>query len=163
GCHPRAASTLTRSCASSGTTRPRSRGCARTAPSRYGRRRLVCWRPMAPETSPDVQIVDAAGVTIAVITGACGGAELESLLEADVRIAGDTATFSSVGVRDPIRCARRLTRLLAEARAKEIMLGGRTASAGAALRLGLVTRVVPTPAIADAVRALCDELRALPP
>ena len=118
---------------------------------------------MASETSPDVQIVDAVGVTIAVVIGACAGAELESILEADLRIAGDAATFSSEGVRDPIRCAGRLTRLLGEARAKEIMLGGRTASAADALRLGLVTRVMPAPAITDAVRALCDGLRALPP
>ena len=118
---------------------------------------------MAPETSPNVRIIDAAGVTIALVTGACAGAELESILEADLRIAGDTATFSCARVRDPIRCAGHLTRLLGEARAKEIMLGGRTASAADALRLGLVTRVVSTPAIAETARVLEDALRVLPP
>jgi enoyl-CoA hydratase/carnithine racemase len=118
---------------------------------------------MTPETSPAVRIAEAAGMMIAAVTGACAGAEFESVIDADLRMAGDGATFSSTGVRDPVACARRLTRLLGEARAKEIMLGGRTVSAADALRLGLVTRIVPSPAIADAVRALEDGLRTLPP
>jgi enoyl-CoA hydratase/carnithine racemase len=118
---------------------------------------------MTPETSPDVWMVEAAAITLAVVTGACAGTEFESVIDADVRIAGDGATFSSVGVRDPVGCARRLTRLLGEARAKELMLGGRTVSAANGLRLGLVTRVVPAPEIGEAVRTLEAGLRALPP
>src|SRR5262245_32368824 len=118
---------------------------------------------MTPEQSSDVRLIDAAAIKIAVATGACAGAAFESVIDADLRIAADAATFSSAGVRDPLGCARRLTRLLGEARAKEIMLGERTFSAVEALRLGLVTRVLPSPAIADAVRALEDALRALPP
>jgi 2-(1,2-epoxy-1,2-dihydrophenyl)acetyl-CoA isomerase len=118
---------------------------------------------MTPENPPDARMVEAAAITVAVVTGACAGAEFESVIDADVRIAGDGATFSSAGVRDPVGCARRLTRLLGEARAKELMLGGRTVSAADGLRLGLVTRVVPTPEIGEAVRALEAGLRALPP
>jgi len=118
---------------------------------------------MTPEKSPDVRMVAAATITVAVVTGACAGADFESVIDADVRIAAGGATFSPAGVRDPVGCARRLTRLLGEARAKEIMLGGRTVSAADALRLGLVTRVVPAPEIGEAVSALEAGLRALPP
>lgn len=118
---------------------------------------------MTPEHSWDVRLIEAAEIEVAVVTGACTGAAFESVIDADLRLAGDAATFSCAGVRDPIGCARRLTRLLGEARAKEIMLGERTFGAADALRLGLVTRVVPSSAIADAVRSLEDGLRALPP
>jgi len=110
-----------------------------------------------------VRIAEAAGISVAVVAGACAGADFERALEADLRVAGDGATLSCVGVGDPVACARRLTRLLGEARAKEIILGGRTLSAAEALRLGLVTRVVPAATLDDAARALEDRLRALPP
>jgi len=118
---------------------------------------------MTSDKSTGVRMVQAAAITVAVVTGTCAGDEFESVIDADLRIAADGATFSSAGVRDPIGCARRLTRLLGEARAKELMLGGRTVSAGDGLRLGLVTRVVPAPEIDEVVRALEDGLRALPP
>ena len=118
---------------------------------------------MTPAGVVGVRLVEAAGITGAVVTGSCTGADFESALGADLRIAGADATFSSADVADPIACARRLTRLLGEARAKEIMLGGRTLSAVDALRLGLVTRVVPAAHIGEAVRTLEDGLRALPP
>jgi enoyl-CoA hydratase len=110
-----------------------------------------------------MQIVEGAGITVAVVTGACTGADFESALGADLRIAGADATFSSADVGDPVACARRLTQLLGEARAKEIVLGGRTVSAADALRLGLVTRVVPAAQLGEAARALAQGLRALPP
>ena len=57
----------------------------------------------------------------------------------------------------------RLARLLGEARAKELILAGRTVDAANALRLGLVTRVVPGTALGDTAMALAEQLRALPP
>lgn len=107
--------------------------------------------------------LESAGVVIAVIDGPCAGAELERALEADIRVAADSATFSADGVTDAAACGRRLARLLGEARAKEIVLGMRTFDAAAALRLGLVTRVVPATALAETARTLCETLAALPP
>jgi enoyl-CoA hydratase/carnithine racemase len=107
--------------------------------------------------------VEAAGITVALVAGACTGTDFERLLEADLRIAGDGARFSPVGVRDPLACAVRLTRLLGEARAKELMLAARTVDAAAARRLGLVTRVVPGAALGETARALVAELQGLPP
>jgi enoyl-CoA hydratase/carnithine racemase len=107
--------------------------------------------------------ITSAGVVIAVIDGACAGADLERALDADIRVAADSATFSADGMVDIAACSRRLARLLGEARAKEIVLGMRPFDAANALRLGLVTRVVPAAALAETARALADTLAALPP
>ena len=110
-----------------------------------------------------MEIVEAAGINVALVAGRCAGADFARLLEADLRIAGDGATFSAGGVAEPVACAVRLTRLLGEAAAKELLLADRTADATNALRLGLVTRVVPGAALGETARELTDRLRALPP
>lgn len=110
-----------------------------------------------------MEILEAAGVRIAVVAGACAGADFERALDADLRVAGEGASFSTAGVADPVACGVRLARLLGEARAKELILAARTVDAAAARRLGLVTRVAPAAALADTARGLADALRALPP
>jgi enoyl-CoA hydratase/carnithine racemase len=107
--------------------------------------------------------LESAGIAIATVDGPCVGPDFERWIEADLRVAADTATFCVEGAADLAACGRRLTRLLGEARAKEIVLGGRTFDAAGARRLGLVTRVVPGAALAEATRALGDRLAALPP
>jgi len=110
-----------------------------------------------------MHIVEAAGITVAVVAGACAGADVERLLQAEIRIAGDGASFSTADVDHPIACAVRLTRLFGEAGAKELILAGRTVDAATALRLGLVTRVVPGAMLGETADALIQQLRALPP
>jgi enoyl-CoA hydratase/carnithine racemase len=110
-----------------------------------------------------MEIFEPAGIRVALVAGRCAGGDFERLLGTDLRIAGDGATFSAASVADPIACAMRLTRLVGEAAAKELVLAGRTADAANALRLGLVTRVVPGTALGQAARELEDRLRALPP
>ncbi len=110
-----------------------------------------------------MEIVQTAGLSVALVAGRCAGADFERLLDADIRAAGDGATFSADGVADPVACAVRLARLCGEAGAKELMLAARTLDAAAALRLGLVTRVVPGAALGDTARALVEGLGALPP
>jgi enoyl-CoA hydratase/carnithine racemase len=110
-----------------------------------------------------MKIVEAGGIRVAVVAGACVGPDFERALEVDLRIAGDGARFSAAGVADPVACGVRLARLLGEARAKELILAGRTVDAAGARRLGLVTRVVPGAALGDTAQALTDQLRALPP
>jgi len=80
-----------------------------------------------------MEIVEAAGISLAVVAGACVGADFERVLEVDLRIAGDGARFSTAGVADPVACGVRLARLLGEARAKELVLAGRTVDAANAL------------------------------
>jgi len=110
-----------------------------------------------------VRRLESGGISIVAIDGTCTGADFEDALEADIRIAAESATFSADGARDLAACALRLTRLLGEARAKEIVLGLRTFDAATALRLGIVTRVVPTTALAATGDALVERLAALPP
>jgi enoyl-CoA hydratase/carnithine racemase len=110
-----------------------------------------------------MEILEMAGITIAVVAGTCAGPDFERALAADLRLAGDGAAFSTAGVADPIACGVRLVRLLGEARAKELVLAARTVDAAGALRLGLVTRVVPAATLTETARALADTLRALPP
>jgi enoyl-CoA hydratase/carnithine racemase len=110
-----------------------------------------------------MEIVEMAGINVALVAGRCAGADFERLLEADLRIAGDGATFSASGVADPLACAVRLARLLGEAAAKELLLAARTADAANALRVGLVTRVVPGSALGETARDLTQRLGALPP
>jgi enoyl-CoA hydratase/carnithine racemase len=110
-----------------------------------------------------MQIIEAAGVTVAAIAGHCTGSDFEQVLAADIRLAGDGASFSALDVADLDGCARRLTRLLGEAGAKEILVVGRTLDAAAALRLRLVTRVVPGAALGETALALAETLRGLPP
>lgn len=107
--------------------------------------------------------LESAGIVIVALDGVCAGPDFERALEADIRVAADTATFCADGAADLAACGRRLARLLGEARAKEIVLGARTFDAATALRLGVVTRVVPAAALADAARALADTLDGLPP
>jgi enoyl-CoA hydratase len=91
---------------------------------------------------------------VAAIAGACAGIALEMALACDVRLAADDATVTA----DPgaLGVAVRLTRLVGEARAKELVLTGRTVDAAAALRLGLVTRVVPAGALAAEAGATAE-------
>jgi enoyl-CoA hydratase/carnithine racemase len=110
-----------------------------------------------------VELIEAAGVTIAAIAGHCTGPDFEQVLAADIRIAGDGASFSALDVADAEACARRLTRLLGEAGAKELLLAGRTLPAETALRLRLVSRVVAGAALGETALAAAETLRALPP
>jgi len=72
-----------------------------------------------------VRRLESAGIVIAAVDGLCAGPDFERAVEADIRIAAGTATFSADGVADVAACGRRLARLLGEARAKEIVLGAR--------------------------------------
>ena len=107
--------------------------------------------------------LESRGIVVVAVDGVCAGPDFERALEADIRMAADTATFSADGVADLPACGRRLARLLGEAPAKEIVLGARTFDAATAVRLGVVTRVVPAATLAQAARALADTLAALPP
>ena len=91
---------------------------------------------------------------IAAITGACAGLAFELALACDVRMAADDATVTA----DPaaLAAAARLTRLVGEARAKDLVLTGRAVGAADALRLGVVTRVVPAAALAGAAHAAAE-------
>jgi enoyl-CoA hydratase/carnithine racemase len=105
-----------------------------------------------------MKVVAAGPVTIAALDGHAEGDAVLRALACDVRIAADTATLAV-----PFAAAVRLTRLVGEARAKDAVLTGRTLDAAEALRLGLVTRVVPAARLLDEAEAAARAVRERPP
>ncbi|MGD9762443.1 MAG: enoyl-CoA hydratase/isomerase family protein [Candidatus Binatia bacterium] len=113
-------------------------------------------------------IAAIADLTVPVIVALDGGAIAEGAelaLAGDIRIAGPRAflAFPQVsGGRLPRHGAtQRLPRLIGRTRAMELLLSGRRAGAREALRIGLVTAVAPSPAVA--ARRLATALAAKGP
>jgi len=90
---------------------------------------------------------------IAAINGDAAGIGLELALACDIRIAARTARFSFPGiVRGLIPsdgATQRLPRLVGRAKAMELMLTGNAITASEALRIGLISRVVPVKEVLD--------------
>ena len=85
---------------------------------------------------------------IAMINGFCLGGGNELALACDLRIASETARFSqpeiNLGIMPGGGGTQRLTHLIGEGRAMEMMLSGDMIDAATALRFGLVNHVYPT-------------------
>lgn len=84
---------------------------------------------------------------IAAINGFAMGAGLELAMACDVRVASDRARFSqpevNLGMIPGYGGTQRLAHLVGKAKAKELIMTGRTIRADEALRMGLVNQVVP--------------------
>lgn len=101
-------------------------------------------------------------VTIAAVNGATAGAGFGIALACDLRIASDqakfTTAFAKVGFSGDFGITWPLTRLLGEAKAKELMFLSDRFTAEQALQLGLVNRVVPHDQLMTAVRELATRI-----
>ena len=86
---------------------------------------------------------------IAMINGYCLGGGCELALACDIRIASDTASFGqpeiNLGIIPGGGGTQRLTRLIGEGKAMELILTGDIINAQTAYNLGLVNAVVPDP------------------
>lgn len=105
-------------------------------------------------------------VTIAAINGAAAGAGLAIALACDLRIASDkaklTTAFAKVGFGGDFGITWPLTRLLGEAKAKELLFLSDVLTADQAKALGLVNRVAPHDQFADRVRELATRVASGP-
>ena len=101
-------------------------------------------------------IESSESVVVAGIDGAARGGGVELALACDLRIATPDATFAEPGVGLGLFGAWggtvRLPRIVGEGEALDLALSGRTVDAEAALRMGLVSRVVDEP------RSVADEI-----
>ncbi|MBP1931396.1 enoyl-CoA hydratase/isomerase family protein [Ammoniphilus resinae] len=81
---------------------------------------------------------------IAAVNGYAFGGGFELVLASDIRIMSERAKLCAAGVKvGLVVSTNRLVRLLGEARAKDIILTGRTVTAEEAYRMGLANTVVP--------------------
>jgi enoyl-CoA hydratase/carnithine racemase len=105
--------------------------------------------------------------TIAAIHGYCLGGALELALAADFRIVDETAVFGlpevELGILPSSGGTHRLVRIIGPARAKELMLLRERFDAAEALRLGVVTEVVPAGNALERALELGGRLASLPP
>jgi enoyl-CoA hydratase/carnithine racemase len=123
------------------------RGLLGLAPEQFGARNRVLQRAFhALATAPQV--------TIAAVSGYALGGGCELALAADFRFAGRSAVFGlpeiTLGIMPGSGGTQRLPRLIGPARAKELILSGRTVAADEALAIGLADRVVDDDGLLDA-------------
>ena len=105
--------------------------------------------------------------TVAVINGACAGASLSMALACDLRIAGDhavfTTAFAAIGFSGDYGGSYFMTKLLGTAKARELYFLPDRIAADEALRIGLVSRVVPKEKLRAEGHALARRLAEGPP
>ena len=92
---------------------------------------------------------------IAAVNGAAYGGGLCLALAADLRIASESALFNATGIVNGLTSTELgaswlLPRLIGAANANDILLTGRRIDAHEALRMGLVSRVLPDDELLDA-------------
>jgi enoyl-CoA hydratase/carnithine racemase len=99
---------------------------------------------------------------IAAINGACAGVGFVQALFCHVRFAADTARFSTAFARRGLVAeygiAWTLPRLVGVENALDLLLSARKVDAAEALRLGLVSRVVPRDDVLAAAQAYAGDL-----
>lgn len=105
---------------------------------------------------------------IAAVNGPAYGGGLCLTLGADIRLAGAGATFRGAGINNGLSGTELgvswlLPRLVGAAHAWDIILSGRELDAAEALRIGLVSRVVPDAELRAAALALAEQMAGYSP
>lgn len=104
---------------------------------------------------------------IAAVNGVAAGAGASLAFACDLRIASDDArfvlAFGRIGLVPDSGATWFLPRLIGAARATELAMLGDTIAADDALRLGLVSRVVPGDTLVAEARSMADRLAAAAP
>jgi enoyl-CoA hydratase/carnithine racemase len=112
-------------------------------------------------------IADFSRPVVAALSGATMGGGLEIALACDVRIASESASMGlsevRLGIIPGAGGTQRLARVCGIAVAKELILTGRRIPAAEALRLALVSQIVPDAELGRTVESLCSELAAAAP
>lgn len=108
------------------------------------------------------QLANLSQPTIAVIDGPAFGGGLELALACDIRVAASSAKFSlpevSIGTIPGWGGTERLTRLIGEGRAKQLILTGKPIGTDTALAWGLVTESAEDGSLDDCVQSLINDI-----
>jgi len=112
-------------------------------------------------------VTDFPRPVVAKIDGYCLGGGLELALACDLRIATERSSFGcpeiDLGLIPGGGGTQRLTRILGETRAKELVFRGTHIDAARAAEWGLINRAVDREAFDDTVTEFVDDLRDGPP
>lgn len=132
-------------------------------PSKRSDANLNRYRSREGAATPVVSaIMNCPKPTIAAVNGAAVGMGMDLALLCDMRIASASAKIGSYFVRRGVVGSTGgtylLPRIIGLSRAMELLLSGELLSADEALRLGVVSRVVPDVELRAAVDALIDKL-----
>jgi enoyl-CoA hydratase len=104
---------------------------------------------------------------IAMINGYCLGGGCELALACDIRIASETASFGqpeiNLGIIPGGGGTQRLTRLIGEGKAMELILSGEIIDAKTALAMGLVNHVVPADELESQTMEMANRIAAKSP
>ena len=100
---------------------------------------------------------------IAAVNGPAFGGGMCLALGTDLRIAGESAEFNATGIVNGLTSTEMgagwiLPRLIGSANANDLLLTGRRIDAAEALRVGLVSRVVPDGELLDEARAMAASM-----
>jgi enoyl-CoA hydratase len=100
---------------------------------------------------------------VAAVNGAAYGGGMCLSLAAELRIAGASAVFNSTGIRNGLTSTELgaswlLPRLIGSAHANDLLLTGREVGADEALRLGLVSRVLPDDRLLDGCLEVAEQM-----
>ncbi len=105
---------------------------------------------------------------IAAVNGPCAGAGLSFAAACDIRIAADGVVFSAAFLRAgftacDLGSSWLLPRIVGTGRAHELMLTARRFDADEALRIGLVTDVVPSDHLIERALSVANQIKQNPP
>jgi 2-(1,2-epoxy-1,2-dihydrophenyl)acetyl-CoA isomerase len=127
----------------------------------------------APQANPArtsgdswVHVLRKAKPVVVAVNGVAVGLGLSQILPADIRIASESARFGlffvRAGVVPELASTYFLSQIVGLGAAQELTLTARMFDAQEALRLGLVSRVVPDEQLLDAALELAGTIAALP-
>jgi len=129
-------------------------------------------RPLMEKIAPGrdrtlLAMRDAPQPIIAAVNGAAAGAGMNLALGCDIRLASTAAKFSQAFVKRGLHPdwggTYFLPRVVGMAKAAELIFTGAVIDAAEALRLGIVSQVLPPEELLPAARALAGAIAAGPP